>query len=152
MKFISDSFEVIPFIILSLILVSVLLIRKDFRNFLIASVSLVFGFFLESFFKIIIHRARPENILISETTFSFPSSHATLSLIFFFLLIFLFRKEIKDKYAEILFTIVCVFLIILIGVSRIYLGAHWPTDVFAGWTLGLFCVSSVILVINSLKK
>ncbi len=152
LKFVSNSFEVIPFILISLILLSVLLVRKDFRNFLIALISLILGFIVESFFKLVIHRARPENILIHETTFSFPSAHATLSLIFFFLLIFLFRKEIKNKSLKILFALICILFVLLVGISRIYLGAHWPTDIFAGWALGLFCVSLVIWVVDCFKK
>lgn len=86
--------------------------------------------------KYVFQHSRPVLSLVSETSYSFPSSHASISLVFFSVLIFIFKDEIKDKFLRNFFILSSVFLIILIGFSRIYLNAHYLSDVLAGYCLG----------------
>lgn len=89
--------------------------------------------------KEIFQRTRPLNSLIPETTFAFPSGHATIAVVFLGLIAYLFSK--KDSKKQIILT--TIFLILFIGFTRIYLRVHWFTDIIAGFILG-----SVILFVS----
>ena len=87
--------------------------------------------------KIAIHRERPELAFYAENTFSFPSGHSTIAMSFFgFIIYILLRRKRKLKYKiNILFS--GITLILLIGLSRLYLGVHFLSDVWGGYLLGL---------------
>lgn len=93
--------------------------------------------------KELIERARPAfEPLVHETSYSFPSGHSMNSAVMYPVIAYFLIKHVpfftKRKRAVTVFTGV---LVILIGFSRIYLGAHFPTDVLAGFSLGLCLVS-----------
>lgn len=119
------------------------LVRKRVQDALIFSFILFVGIELNLFLKIVFSRPRPNLLpLVVETTYSFPSGHAMNSFIFYgSLSYFVFRKLANKKLAGVLIA-VCFFLIFAIGVSRVYLGAHYPSDVLAGFATGFlwFCV------------
>lgn len=89
--------------------------------------------------KLCFHRARPDPALhlIAAGGYSYPSGHAFSVLIFYGMLIFLCCRNMKNKNAANLATALLSSLILLIGISRIYLGVHYPTDVLGGWSIGL---------------
>lgn len=72
--------------------------------------------------------------------FSFPSGHAMGSAAFYGFLAFLFHLHIINPTARALAVAVCILLPTFVGVSRIYLGAHWLSDVVGGWALGMVVV------------
>lgn len=100
--------------------------------------------------KRIIARPRPiEHRLISESGYSFPSGHSMVSMAFYGFFIYLAYRKIKNPYVK---TIVCVLLsiiIISIGLSRIYLGVHYPSDVIAGFCIS---ISYLALFTNIIKN
>lgn len=135
---------------LSLLLILFLTYKKNYRKVLLVIVSIGGATALELFLKALIQRARPENALIeASSTYSFPSGHATLAIVFFSLLILLFKDKIKNKQLKYSFITTNILLILLIGFSRVYLNVHWFTDVIAGFMLGLLWI---ILVIHIYKK
>lgn len=80
----------------------------------------------------------PKNLhLVPTTSYSFPSGHAMGSMIFYGTILLLVPFFIKQKPLKILVQSILVMLIFLIGISRIYLGVHYPTDIIAGWSIGL---------------
>ncbi len=88
--------------------------------------------------KEIFARPRPNIVphLVKVFTFSFPSGHAVMSIALYFTLSYISVHLVKDKILKrFIYTAAAIFIII-IGFSRIYLGVHYPTDVFAGWCLG----------------
>ncbi|MGP4073503.1 phosphatase PAP2 family protein [Piscibacillus sp. B03] len=82
------------------------------------------------------------------TGFSFPSGHSTGPMVFYGFLIYLVIRSQWDKAIKWLLGIVLFLLIFSIGFSRIYLGVHYATDVFAGHMLGLAWLISCILVLE----
>ncbi len=83
--------------------------------------------------KYLFSKPRPMDSLILESSYSFPSSHSSISFVFFILIYFYFEDKIKNKKLFLFFNI---FLILLIGFSRIYLNVHYLSDVFGGYLLG----------------
>lgn len=101
--------------------------------------------------KAIVLRPRPDEamFLIEQGGWSFPSGHAITSMFFFGMLIWLIRRNVKNiRYANIL-TVLFIVPMILIGISRVYLGVHYPTDVLAGWCLGILVISVMTSIIES---
>ena len=100
--------------------------------------------------KSILQRPRPSNYrIINETGYSFPSGHSMISMAFYGFIIYLVYKYIKNRYLKIGLTIILSLLIVAIGVSRIYLGVHYTSDVIAGF---LIAISYLIMYINIVEK
>lgn len=108
--------------------------------FVIFNVSLFTG--LNHFIKLLIARPRPPyQHLVAAGGYSFPSGHAAGSLLFFGSLWILSLYFIPKRQWRLPVQIVCVLLPLLIGLSRIYVQVHYPTDVLAGWLLALTCLN-----------
>lgn len=86
--------------------------------------------------KYLVGRARPDGIIpaVVESSPSFPSGHATLSLALYGFTAYFLCKQFPEKKPLILAA--ATVLILIIGFSRLYLGAHFPTDVLAGYVVG----------------
>ncbi|MBI2459412.1 MAG: bifunctional DedA family/phosphatase PAP2 family protein [Parcubacteria group bacterium] len=110
------------------------------------------GLILGAILKRLIGRARPVGGLVLESGLSFPSQHALMAMIFFFLIIIFLTKKIKNKLLKGLFIFSNLFLIILVSFSRIYLKVHWFSDCLAGLALGLFWLTFLILAFAALIK
>jgi undecaprenyl-diphosphatase len=92
--------------------------------------------------KRVINRARPSlEHLVSVNTLSYPSGHAMSAMAFYGFLIFLSLRSNLPRWARNLLISVLILLIFSIGISRIYLGVHYPSDVAAGWIGGLIWVA-----------
>ncbi len=146
MVFITNIASPTNLFILSLILLGILVYKKKWYYSLLLLFSMMGGLLFELLTKLIIHRTRPENALIEVSGYSFPSGHATMAIIFFSLLLYSFKDEIKNKSLRYIFIISNILLFLLIGSSRVYLNVHWFSDVLAGFGLGLFWLTLLILV------
>lgn len=89
--------------------------------------------------KLSFHRPRPALFtpLLHETGFSFPSGHSLIAIVVYGLLGAFLMQLFHRKGPRRLVGLLTVLLITAIGVSRVYVGVHYPTDVLAGWTAGL---------------
>jgi undecaprenyl-diphosphatase len=132
--------------VLFFVLLILLFFLSRWKAALFLSIAMGAGFVSE-IIKTLIHRARPENGIIPETGYSFPSQHATFSAIYFLAIWYIFGNDIKNKRVRLLLFSANVMMFLIIGFSRIYLGVHWPSDVVAGWTLGIAIVSLTASVI-----
>ena len=98
---------------------------------------------------ILIKNKKPDEFrLISETGYSFPSGHSMVSMAFYGFLIYLIHKYFKNKKLKIVLITFLSVLIILIGISRIYLGVHYTSDVIAGFMISV----CYLIVYTSLVK
>ena len=96
------------------------------------------GQVLSSLLKAGIDRPRPELVshLVNETSLSFPSGHAMLSAVTYLTLGALAARFLPGRTTKIYVLSLAVLTTLLVGISRIYLGVHWPSDVLAGWCAG----------------
>ena len=103
---------------------------------------------LNESFKAYFHRARPRVpwAIGDEHTFSFPSGHSLFSLVLYGLIAYSVLTRRDPLLRRLLFTVGCAALVLGIGLSRIYLGMHWPTDVLAGYLTAAIWLSATIAV------
>lgn len=104
---------------------------------------------INKYFKRYIARERPHEglRLVEASAESFPSGHAQTAMTYFGFVIFYAIFYVKSPRWRAAVTVFCISMIILIGISRIYLGVHYPTDVVAGYiTGGIFVIVGVLLI------
>ncbi len=105
---------------------------------------------LNQLLKRILQRPRPtEYRIIEETGYSFPSGHSMISMAFYGYLIYLIYKYIENKYVKWILISLLSILICMIGVSRIYLGVHYTSDVLGGF---LISISYLVIYISAINK
>ena len=104
----------------------------------IIAVAITSGMFLTDILKREFDRPRPELVPhgVVVTSMSFPSGHAMMAAVVYLTLGVLLARTQRQLALRIYLIALSVVVTILVGVSRVYLGVHWPTDVLAGWTLG----------------
>ena len=99
--------------------------------------------------KEVINRARPTaEHLVSVETLSYPSGHAMSATAFYGFLIYLFYFLKINRWLKIGLIALCSFLIVSIGISRIYLGVHFPSDILGGVIAGIIWVMFCVLIFN----
>jgi len=124
------------------------LLRGWRRGALLVVVTLAGAWLLDTGLKTLFARARPEaffDYYPAPQSFSFPSGHALFAVCFFGGIAVLLSHRLQGRLAGILVWTLGLALIILIGVSRVYLGVHYPTDVIGGFAVGIVWVASVAL-------
>ena len=146
-KFITNFGGAIFLITLTVILVILIKNKKIglsiFSNLVIITV-------LNQLLKRILQRPRPTEFrIIEETGYSFPSGHSMVSMAFYGYLIYLIYKYVENKYVKWTSIVLLSILICTIGVSRIYLGVHYTSDVLGGF---LVSISYLILFISTVNK
>lgn len=134
---------------LALFIISILLfiIFKNKKYGFLSLCNLIFIVLLNQSLKLFFSRERPFDLMIvKEIGFSFPSGHAMVSAAFYGIIIYLIWRTTIKKNKKLLYTILLSLLILLIGISRIYLGVHFPSDIIAGFAISL----SYIIITTSL--
>lgn len=146
-KFITNFASGIMVGIISLVFL-IIFRNKRYGGFIFLN---VFNIFVLNFLlKLLFMRDRPyELMIIDEVGYSFPSGHAMAAFGFYGFIIYLLWHFNLAKSAKIIFSVLLGALIILIGVSRIYLGVHYASDVLAGYMVSL---AYLILYITCVKK
>jgi undecaprenyl-diphosphatase len=111
--------------------------RKGFAA-LFVLVSVVGGLLISQTMKWAYARPRPGLVPHATEVFtaSYPSGHSMMSAVVYLTLGALLARTQTDRTVKAYVLVMAVILTILVGVSRVYLGVHWPTDVLAGWALG----------------
>ncbi len=104
--------------------------------------------------KALVMRPRPDAayFLIEQGGWSFPSGHSITSMFFFGMAIWLIRKNVQNRKCANVLTALLAIPMMLIGISRVYLGVHYPTDVLAGWSLGILAITIIAVIIEILES
>lgn len=128
------------------------IIRNKRQNILLGT-NLCIVTIINQILKHIFKRSRPTEFrIIDESGYSFPSGHSMVSMAFYGYLIYLVYKNIKNKYLKWILIIVLSIIIILIGISRIYLGVHYTSDVLGGYLLSVSYLVLFIHITNSMEN
>lgn len=100
--------------------------------------SVASGMLITGSLKVAFNRPRPDLVphATSFSTPSFPSGHAMMSAVTYLTLGALLARSQERKRLKAFLMLLAAGLTFMVGLSRVYLGVHWPTDVFAGWTAG----------------
>lgn len=115
-----------------------LAISSKARTALFVSFATLSGAALSSLLKLGFDRPRPDLIPHLTTVYntSFPSGHAMVSAVVYMTLGTLLAREVSGLWSKIYVMTVAIIVTGLVGLSRLYLGVHWPSDVVAGWAAG----------------
>ncbi|MHB9132953.1 MAG: phosphatase PAP2 family protein [Armatimonadota bacterium] len=139
-----------PYLLLLLVppIIFLVAIKRNFTALML--MLLPYGtYVLVEFFKYLFKRPRPISALIVEIGQSFPSGHATVSVVVYGLLAYaLWRFVVHARWGRIFVTTIAVLFILGTGFTRVYLQVHYPTDVLAGWAAGLFILIGAIIALN----
>ena len=126
------------------------IIIKNKKIGLLIGINLVTITILNQIFKFILQRPRPtENRIINENGYSFPSGHSMISMAYYGFLIYLIYKYVKNKKLKYISITLISILIIFIGISRIYLGVHYTSDVLAGFLFSISYLIIYVLIANN---
>ena len=146
-KFITNFGGAIFIILLTVILIAVIKNKKIGLSIL---TNLAIITILNQLLKRILQRPRPtEYRIIEETGYSFPSGHSMISMAFYGYLIYLIYRYVENKYLKWILISLLSILICLIGISRIYLGVHYASDVLGGF---LISISYLVIYISAVNN
>jgi undecaprenyl-diphosphatase len=143
--------------VLSLVVLAIagfVLLQRQFHAFWLMLAAIGGGVLLNVLIKGWFGRPRPELVphLSHVSSASFPSGHSMLSAVVYFTLAALLTRLVAPLRIRIYILFVALTFSLLVGLSRIYLGVHYPTDVLAGWTLGLLWAILCWLTARFLQK
>ena len=138
-------------IVFVLTVLAIILI-KGLKNKLFLLTGIVGTAGLNVVLKHIIQRERPNiNRLIPEKGYSFPSGHSMMSMAFYGMLIFLIFKYVKNTALKWTLIVILTILLSTIGITRIYLGVHYPSDVIGGFVVSLTYLFILTEIYNKVK-
>jgi undecaprenyl-diphosphatase len=120
------------------------------RLLLIATVG---ALVLENGLKLWVRRARPDPYFgtVLPVSYSFPSGHALDSSVIYFALATLLAPYFPRRAERATLFAITAVLVLLIGVSRVYLGVHWPSDVLGGWAVGAAWLAAWAIVASRME-
>lgn len=126
-----------------LLLVLFIILKKNIYGYIISG-TLIFSTIMNNVIKVIIRRERPIYMLVKETTFSFPSGHTMASVSMYGILIYLINESNTNKKLKIILSIILGMIPLMVATSRIYLGAHYFSDI-----LGAIMLATIVLLIST---
>lgn len=141
------SWEIVG--VISIIVGIIFLWRKNNRAAIVLWLTLFLNESIVYLLKNTVDRLRPLNALIVETDYSFPSGHSAIAVAFYGFLTFILLQKCKNRGQKIVIVTLAILLIFLIGISRLYLGVHYATDIIGGYVVG---GSVLIIAIRFLLK
>ena len=141
--------------LVSLVAVAVLAMQRRRLQALIFALTVVLGQALAGVIKLIADRPRPDIAAHFDLVYSssFPSGHSTMAPVVYLTLAVILDASEPRKDVRVLMFACAVAVVIAVGLSRVYLGVHWPTDVLAGWVLGaaIALVAMTVLRLTAAK-
>ena len=140
--------------IVTLAVVGYLLIIRKYGATWLVLIATIGCLILSSVLKWLVDRPRPDVVehLAYVHTASFPSGHSMMSAVVYLTLGSLLARIAPRRRVKLYFLVVALALTFLVGVSRVYMAVHWPSDVLAGWTAGLVWAILCWLVARQLQR
>lgn len=139
------------FLVLVIFTSVIIFLAKGFGKLILfissISITTVIVYLLKSVFDI----NRPSGAVIDAFGQSFPSYHATISAVFFIILIYIFKDYFNGFFRKV-FGAFSFFAIATVSFSRVYLGVHWFSDVIFGVVLGVFLACIFILAFKKIES
>lgn len=137
-----------------MILVSIyLIVRRYYFAVMVVWVNILGVRLLNTIIKGLFQRERPSlDHIVDVHFYSFPSGHAMNSMAAYGMLALLFHLIVRNRVIKILTVVIASIIILLIGTSRIYLGVHFPLDVFAGYIAGAAWLTLLIGIWKKLRS
>jgi undecaprenyl-diphosphatase len=131
-----------------------LLLAGRNRTTLFTLIAVSGGMLLSTLLKMGFDRARPDLVPHGSTVYtaSFPSGHSMMAAVTYLTLAAILTRVHAEPLLKAYLLIVAAVITLLVGVSRVYLGVHWPTDVLAGWAAGAAWASFCWLVARWLQR
>ena len=146
------SFKIIVLIAI-FVLVFLYTVLKHRSELVLFTIVIIGTPILNKLLKEFFHRTRPDlHRLIEIGGYSFPSGHAMNAMAFYGILTFLLWRHIPSRLGRTLLILVSSLFILMIGISRIYLGVHYPSDIIAGYFASGFWVTMAILFYQKYKE
>jgi membrane-associated phospholipid phosphatase len=143
---VTDIGDPIAMAILTAIFGIYLVLRKDRRNAVILMGGMLLVFFLDLSLKLAFQRERPGAGGIPMDSYSYPSGH-TFATAFIFLFAANYSLErIRKRWVRWSILDLCLIFPVIMGATRLLLGVHWMTDVLGGYAMGIFLVSTLLLL------
>lgn len=122
-------------------------IKKNYYISKLLLASTLGSYVLNFILKSIVNRTRPlDFFLVDQGGLSFPSGHSMVAASMYLTIAYILSDKFKDKKKIIYFA--SVIIILLMGISRLFLGVHWPTDIIGGYIMGYILYR---LIINTIK-
>lgn len=143
--------------VLSIVILAVcgyLLLSGTYRTMIFVALATTTGMSVSMLMKRVFARPRPEVVehLSYVMSSSFPSGHTMMSAIVYLTLGGLLASIVESRWLKAYLISTALLLTALVGLSRIYVGVHYPTDVMAGWTAGLVWASACLLLFRFLQS
>ena len=140
--------------LLALVAIGFLLILKKRLSAVLLVVGLLGGVGLSEGLKALFERERPPAVYQAVETLnaSFPSGHALLSTVFYLTVAVMMTRAFPRRRLKAYVLGVGMTFALLVGLTRIYLGAHWTTDVLAGWSVGAAWAMALWLVSYAVER
>jgi len=140
--------------LITLLALGLVAIERNWQRAAYIGVAVGGGSLLSGLLKLDYARPRPTIVahLVDVSSASFPSGHAMNSAIVYLTLGLLCARAVSDFRAKAYVVAVAITLTLIVGVTRVYLGVHWPTDVLGGWAAGAAWAVLCWTVVDTLER
>jgi undecaprenyl-diphosphatase len=126
-------------------------LRSNKRNGYFILVVMFGSVLIWELFNILISWPRPQTSITLTQSYSYPSGHVLVGVCFYLSLALTINDSMDDRYKKIFVWIIPVIIIAMISVSRMYLRAHYPTDIIAGIIIGIIWLLMVVLYFDKIE-
>lgn len=151
-KGIHYAFDTIMITVTAIIMAGFLLIKGHKAKSVLLLSSVGGSALLVTAIKTITQVARPENQVIHDSSFSYPSGHCAGAIVFVGLITYyIWLKWSSNQHVKVFSSVIFVLVVAFVGFNRIYLNVHWLSDVVGGYLFGAFWLSLCIIVYEPLK-
>jgi undecaprenyl-diphosphatase len=137
-----------------LIITGYRLLQARYTSAMMVLATSISGELLNESLKLLFERPRPSVVphLRAVVTASFPSGHAMESAVIYLTLGALLMRVVEGRFTKAYCMAMAIFLTFIVGVSRVFLGVHYPTDVLGGWILGFLWAAVTFLVTRRFER